>query len=161
MCKEETIEKIKSNEITSAKITKIINKGAYLSINGINALIRNCDFSKDYTCIGDIYSEGDIIENIEFKKISKSGRVCVKSKVMYESDCPIDYRDLKRGNLVIGIIKEIINESCFVGVINGIDMLCNAQDLGSEDVKGCRVVCKIKKVNLKNGILRGSILDII
>lgn len=159
--KNEIIDKLKNNEISNAKITKIINRGAYLSIHGVNGLIRNCDFSNDYTAIKDVYKQGDIIEGIEFRKISKSGRICVKSKVKYESQCPICENDLKKGNLVIGIVKEVLKESCFVGAIKGIDMLCNSNEICKTDLEGCRVVCKIKKVNIDEGILRGSIVEIL
>ena len=155
------IEKLKNNEINNAKITKIINRGAYLSIYGVNGLIRNCDFSCDYSSISDVYKEGDIIEGIEFRKISRNGRVCVKKKEKYESKHPINYKDLKKGNLVIGIVKEVVNGSCFVGVIKGIDMLCNARYIVENEFEGSKVVCKIKKVDLEKGILRGSIIDLV
>lgn len=159
--KNEIINKLKNNEISTAKITKIISKGAYLSIHGVNGLIRNYDFSNDYTTIGDIYKEGDLIDGIEFKKISKSGRVCVKNKVKYKSEYPILKSDLKRGNLVVGIVKEVLKESCFVGVINNIDMLCNSNDVCKNDLEGRRVVCKIKRADIDKGILRGSIIEIL
>ena len=127
------IEKLKNNEINNAKRTKIINRGAYLSVDGVNGLIRNCDLSYDYSSISDVYKEGDTIEGIEFRKISRNGRVCVKSKEKYESKYPINYKDLKKGNLVIGIVKEVVNGSCFVGIINGIDMLCNVGYIGENE----------------------------
>ncbi|MBC5995427.1 S1 RNA-binding domain-containing protein [Romboutsia hominis] len=155
------IEKLKSNEINKAKITKIINRGAYLSIYGVNGLITNCDFSCDYSSISDVYKEGDIIYGIEFRKISMDGRICVKKKEKYESKYPINYKDLKKGNLVVGIVKEVVNGSCFVGVINGMDMLCNARYIGENEAEGSKVVCKIKKVDLEKGILRGAIVDLV
>lgn len=124
-------------------------------------MIRNCDFSCDYSSISDVYKEGDTIEGIEFRKIRRNGRACVKSKEKYESKYPINYKDLKKGNLVIGIVKAVVNGSCFVGIINGIDMLCNAGYIGENEAEGIKVVCKIRKVDLENGILRGSIVDLV
>ncbi len=155
------VEKLKSNEINKAKITKIINRGAYLSIDGIGGLIRNCDFSYDNSCIEDFYKEGDIIEGIEFRKISKNGRICVKMKNKFESNNPLSYSDLKKGNLVLGIVKEVVNGRCYVGIIKGIDMLCNAKYVESREYEGSKVVCKIKKIDLENDIFRGSIVDLV
>lgn len=155
------IEKLKKQEVSKARITKIINRGAYLSIYGVNALIRNCDFSCDHSSIEDIYKEGDIIDGIEFRKISKNGRVCVKKNEKYESEYPINYKDLKKGNLIIGIVKEVVGESCFVGVVKGIDMLCNSRFLELGESEGSKVVCRIKKVDLEKGILRGSVVEIV
>ncbi|SCH43173.1 MULTISPECIES: hypothetical protein [unclassified Romboutsia] len=155
------VEKLKSNEINNAKIIKLTDRGAYISINGISGLIRNCDFSYDNSCIEDFYKEGDTIEGIEFRKISKNGHICVKIKNKFESNNPLSYSDLKKGNLVLGIVKEIVNGRCFVGIIKDIDMLCNAKYVESREYEGSKVVCKIKKVDLEKGILRGAIVDLV
>ncbi len=57
--------------------------------------------------------------------------------------------------------KTKVNGSYFVGIINGIDMLCNAGYIGENEAEGIKVVCKIRKVDMENGILRGYIVDLV
>lgn len=150
-------EKIKSCMVTDTK-----EWGAFVSIMGISCVLRNCDFSNDATAVRDIYKKGDTIEGIKFRKISSKDRISLEMKDKYTNPHSLSEKSLKKGNIVLGMIRNVKEEQnrCFVGISKGFDLLSSIPK-GEKVSEGQKVVCRITGVNLEGYGIRGKILNIL
>ena len=136
--------------------------GAFVSIMGISCVLRNCDFSNDATAVRDIYKKGDIIEGVKLRKISSKERISLEMKEKYTNPHSLSERNLKKGNIVLGMIRNVKEEQnrCFVGISKGFDLLASIPN-GEKISEGQKVVCMITGVNLEGYGVRGRILNIL
>ena len=156
------ISGLKKGTIDSCIVTDVKEWGAFVSIMGISCILRNCDFSDDSTAVKDIYKKGDIIHGIKFRKISSKDRISLELKEKYFNKHSLNKRNLKSGNIVLGLIRNIKEEQnrCFVGVSKGFDLLANIP-VDQKIFEGQKVVCKITKVELDGYGVRGKIIKVI
>lgn len=161
--RERIIEKSKNGEKLNGEITYIANWGAYISIEGVNCVIRNCDFASDSTIISDLYKVGDSIDGLRYIETSSYDRICLEKVDKYSSGLDVNVNKLKQGSIVVGTIRNIKVFGCFVAVANdNKDALCSIpKDMEIEE--GMKVKCKITVVDLDNNKmkLRGKIVDVI
>ena len=167
--REKLIERLEVGETFKAKITKILNFGAYVNIQGVTALIRNTDFANDYITIKELKKEGDVID-VKLNKISKNRQISVESvdKVKVPTIMSLDL--FEPFNVVKGTIKNINPNACYVCIAPGLDALCPVPDKFDIE-EGMNVIFKIKQVNKetdeavlsgkKRKGVRGSIIRII
>lgn len=154
------LDEFNEGKLLSARITKILRWGANLSINGVACIIRNCDFASDYTTIKDVYSEGDIIDGLKFRKISVNDRISVEKFEKYKSDTFVDLSQIEEGNIILGTIRNVKPFGCFVAVANNIDALCPIP-LNAEIEEGMKVKCRLSIVDFEESKIRGKILSIV
>ena len=156
------ISGLKKGTIDSCIVTDVKEWGAFVSIMGISCILRNCDFSDDSTAVKDVYKKGDIIYGIKFRKISSKDRISLELKEKYFNKHSLNKRNLKSGNIVLGLIRNIKEEQnrCFVGVSKGFDLLANIP-VDQKIFEGQKVVCKITKVELDGYGVRGKIIKVI
>ena len=122
----------------------------------------NCDFSNDATAVRDIYKKGDIIVVVKLRKISSKERISLEMKEKYTNPHSLSERNLKKGNIVLGMIRNVKEEQnrCFVGISKGFDLLASIPN-GEKISEGQKVVCMITGVNLEGYGVRGRILNIL
>ncbi|MGL4373545.1 MAG: S1 RNA-binding domain-containing protein, partial [Turicibacter sp.] len=82
MERDQIIKRLEAGEVFEAKITRLIYFGAYLSIEGIPVMIRNQDFSVDYTTVGDFLEVGDTIR-VKFLRINENMKINVQAETKY------------------------------------------------------------------------------
>ncbi|MGL6105220.1 hypothetical protein [Romboutsia sp.] len=159
------ISQLKSEEGTSGIVKKIHSWGATLSIKGVICAIDNSDFSEDHTTVGCVYNVGDEIKGLILNKITGNQVIIVKFKEKYKSNLELNQNFLKEGNLIYGVVKNIKKfentgtMGCFIGIPGDRDMLTRLPAF--DVIEGDRVVCKIKKVNMKKEQIKGKIIKII
>ena len=156
------ISGLKKGTIDSCIVTDVKEWGAFVSIMGISCILRNCDFSDDTTSVKDVYSNGDTINGIKFRKISSKDRISLEMREKYSNKYSLDKKNLKKGNLILGMIRNIKEEQnrCFVGISKGFDLLSHIPE-GVNVSEGQKVVCKITGVELDGYGIRGKIIKII
>lgn len=156
------IHGIKNEKIKSCMVTDTKEWGAFVSIMGISCVLRNCDFSNDATAVRDIYKKGDTIEGIRFRKVSSKDRISLEMKDKYTNPHSLSEKSLKKGNIVLGMIRNVKEEQnrCFVGISKGFDLLSNIPK-GEKVYEGQKVVCRITGVNLDGYGIRGKILKVL
>ena len=156
------INGLQNGTIDSCIVTDVKAWGAFVSIMGISCLLRNCDFSDDTTSVKDVYSNGDTINGIKFRKISSKDRISLELVEKYSNKHSLNKNNLKKGNLILGMIRNIKEEQnrCFVGISKGFDLLSHIPE-GVNVSEGQKVVCKITGVELDGYGIRGKIIKII
>ena len=152
---------VKNGKAMTAKIVKILDHGAYLSINGVNALMRNKDFSEDGTTVRDAgYREYQTIE-VVYIRDSANGLILVKPTNVIKAEKRFDISTLERGQLVLGKVCSVFPERVYVNISKGIDVMCEYPTFVVELKQGEAVKMKILKVNKENNKVRGIIVDVI
>ena len=153
---------LKNEKIKSCMVTDTKEWGAFVSIMGISCILRNCDFSNDATAVKDIYKKGDTIEGIRFRKVSAKDRISLEMKEKYTNPHSLSERNLKKGNIILGMIRNVKEDKnrCFVGISKGFDLLASIPN-GEKISEGQKVVCMITGVNLEGYGVRGRILNIL
>lgn len=161
--REILLSRFAKGEVLSGRITSIQRWGAFLTINGVSCLIRNCDFASDYSTVSDVYKEGDIIDGLVLRKVSETDRISLEKYEKYESPYAVDLSKIKSGAVILGTVRNVKPFGCFVAVANGnIDALCPVpQD--EEIEEGMRVKCRLTNVDLESDErkIRGKIESVI
>lgn len=76
--KEELINKLNFSESFCARIKALTSWGAYLEIGGMICIIKNKDFNKNSIKISKEYKVGDIISNLNIKKITSFNKILIE-----------------------------------------------------------------------------------
>lgn len=161
--REILLSRFAKGEVLSGRITRIQRWGAFLTINGVSCLIRNCDFASDYSTVSDVYKEGDIIDGLVLRKVSDTERISLEKLEKYENPNAIDLSNIKSGAVIYGTVRNVKPFGCFVAVASGnIDALCPVpQD--EEIEEGMKVKCRLTNVDLESDErkIRGKIESVI
>lgn len=155
------LKQFEDGQCFDGRITKIQNWGAYVSINGVSCVLRNCDFSTDSTTIAHLYEVGDVIDGLTFRKVTEMDKIGVMKVNKYESDIPVDFSKFERGTTIIGTVRNVKTFGCFVGVGPKVmDALCPIP-MTMDIQEGLTVKCTLTVVDFENGKLKGRIDEVI
>lgn len=161
--REILLSRFAKGEVLSGRITSIQRWGAFLTINGVSCLIRNCDFASDYSTVADVYKEGDMMDGLVLRKVSETERISLEKLEKYENPYAVDLSNIKSGAVILGTVRNVKPFGCFVAVANGnIDALCPVpQD--EEIEEGMKVKCRLTNVDLESDErkIRGKIESVI
>lgn len=150
--REILIYKLETGDVIEATVYKIAPFGCYLRYHDIPLILRNKDFSTDYTPVADVLHRGDVIK-CRLVEVSKSRRVFVAPEEKYTSE-PEIYK-FEAGQKVVGTITTITGFGYFVRIGVSTDVLCPID--GYEFNKQDKVIIEIKQVR-EDGKYRGKIL---
>ncbi|HBG8471709.1 TPA: S1 RNA-binding domain-containing protein [Clostridioides difficile] len=147
--KDQLIKKLEEGEEFEAKVVHLEKYGAYLEINEIGVTIRNTEFSDDYTNVSDIYKLNDVIK-VKLFKVNSNKRIYVEAVEKYKSNAIIDMDSFTTGSVVIGSVRTIRTDDCFVCIAPNLDVLSPIPTFSDyELVEGDKVSLLIKKVETK------------
>ncbi|MBQ8993723.1 MAG: S1 RNA-binding domain-containing protein [Turicibacter sp.] len=157
--RQEIIKRLKDGETFEAKVTRLVYFGAYLSINGVSVILRNQDFSNDYTVVSDVYKEGDRIE-VCYLRVNENQKINVQAVTKYESKSSITIADFEPQPVVYGVVRSVKSWACFVNIAPNLDAICPVPTYF--DVKeGMKVAFRINQVRPEEGRVRGKIIKVI
>ncbi|HBF2930724.1 S1 RNA-binding domain-containing protein [Clostridioides difficile] len=143
------IKKLEEGEEFEAKVVHLEKFGAYLEINETTVTIRNTEFSDDYTNVSDIYKVDDVIK-VKLFKVNSNKRIYVEAVEKYKSNAIIDMDSFTTGSVVIGSVRTIRTDDCFVCIAPNLDVLSPIPTFSDyELVEGDKVSLLIKKVETK------------
>lgn len=154
------LKQFRDGEVLSGRVISVTDWGAFISIDGVSCVLRNCDFSNDYTIVADVYKEGDIIDGLIYRKTTERDRIGVQKIEKYQNPVQIDVSTLKREDIVTGRIRNVKIFGCFVGIASNVDVLCEIPP-NYEISEGLTVRCVLKTVDPSKGKLRGEIVEIV
>lgn len=157
--RNDIIARLKEGESFEATITKIVYFGAYLMIDGISVILRNQDFSNDYTTVGDIYHEGDTIL-VSLLKVNDNMKINVQAVEKYETQSSITIEDFEPQTVVYGLVRNVKSWACFVNIAPNLDAICPVPTYFNVK-EGMKVAFRINQVRLDEGRVRGKIIKII
>lgn len=151
-----------SSDFSKGVIGKILDWGAFITVDSNQAKILNKDVFTDNTRIFEVFKEGDTIENLRLKESKTSLHVELVEKLSGPKK-NVKKEDLVKGKEFEGTIRTIMPTACFVYILNERDVICSVPDQLEEDIeKGSKVIVKITTISdIEKGKLRGKIVKII
>ena len=149
--KTQMMKAFKEGRVFDGVITGFTDFGAFVDVNGIIGLLRNTDYSSDYSRVYERYQVGDHI-SVKCKKVyeDKKQRIEWEPVVKYRRTTPF-VCDLVAGSVVLGRVIDVKNfesgPAVFVRTVghNEVDILC-AMPLEMEIQKGAGVVVRVSSV---------------
>jgi len=156
---QELISALKQGESFEASIIKIVYFGAYLAIDCLTVILRNKDFSSDYTVVGDVFQKGDKM-TVKLQRISQNGKVNVERVPKYENPNRAHLEDFQPQTVVSGLVRSIKPWACFVNIAPNLDAICPIPAYFQVE-EGMRVAFRINQVRLDDGRIRGKIIKIL
>lgn len=127
-----------------AEIVKVSDFGAYLTYKGVTFILKNKDFSVDYTPVNMVKQKHDSMM-VKLAYISKSGKIFVEPVVKYKTPITTPLVKFKRGDTTEGIVTGLTPSGIYVRVSNGVDVLCPVPEF-CEPFKGDTVRVKVLHV---------------
>ena len=157
--RQEMIQRLQAGETFEAKVVRLVYFGAYLSIDGVSVILRNQDFSNDYTVVSDVYKEGDRIE-VRYLKVNENQKINVQAVTKYESKSSITIADFEPQTVVYGLVRSVKSWACFVNIAPNLDAICPVPTYFTVK-EGMKVAFRINQVRLEEGRVRGKIIKVI
>mgnify|MGYP003552894905 FL=1 len=155
----ELVQHMVNGDSVTARITKFVKFGAYVSANGVSFLLQNEHFADDYTSISEVKAIGDEIE-IKLLRVSQNGNLFAEATEKHKSETVVNLELFERDQVVIGTIRNIKPFGVFVCIAPNLDALCPVPE-EAEIETGMKVQFRITKVDNQEGKVRGKILRVL
>lgn len=153
------LEELKEEDIIEARIVNILNYGAYVEYKGISGLIKDVDFSSDYTSIKDVCSVGEVLA-VKVKSISPKGKLTFEAAEKYVNENKIPITAFEPNQVVVGYVRSIKPFGTFVSIAQGIDALSPVPE-DFEIEEGMKVRFRTTVVDCEKERVRGKILSVV
>lgn len=150
--RDRLIEELQTGKTIDATVYKVAAFGCYLRYMDVPLILRNKDFSTDFTPVIDVLKRGNVI-TCKLVEVSPTKRIFVQPEPKFASDK--EERTFEVGQKLVGPITTITGFGYFVRIGAGIDVLCPID--GFEFNKQDKVVIELKQVK-EDGRIRGKIL---
>lgn len=164
--------KADQNREYDGRITGFTDFGAFVDVDGVSGMLRNVDYSSDYSRVDQHYNVGDTIK-VQCKNVSndEKRRISWGVKEKYERTEPF-VCNLTEGTVMLATVLSIKNFEQSIGVFvrladgQRLDVLCPLPP-EMELTKGTSVVVRISRVvpNSNNPCrppnLRGTIMRVV
>ncbi len=165
--KQKMLPSLASAKEMKGTILCFTNYGAYVEVNGVVGMLKNTDYSIDYSEIKETRSFGDTIV-VKAKEVTSEGKVFWTVPEKFHREKPIEY-DVEPNTAVVGTVQSVKNFASGVGVFvriaTGLDALCILPQNIEVEV-GNRVAVAINSVEKQDNEflpprVRGRILRVI
>lgn len=128
-----------------AVITKVKGFGAYLSYKDVPLVLRNKDYSLDYTPVQDIKKAGDAMI-VKLTEISEKRRIFVEPVEKYKSPSEIRSEMFARDQIVMGTVNGTTMSAVYVRITPGVDVMCPNPEGMRDLIKGDKVRVRLTSV---------------
>lgn len=154
--RDKVIEEMKTEEVMDAAVIRLFAWGARLMCKGIPVIMRNKDFSTDYTRVDAVYKVGDTVR-VKLVEVSPSKRIFVCPEEKYTTPANTNFNLLKPEMIVKGKVSSVTSFGIFVNIMPGIDALCGMPREIREPARDEMVTIRIQKLFPENHRVRGVI----
>lgn len=148
-------------EPRTAVIQTLLNFGAYVTIDGHSTLLRNQDFSTDYTAVQDVLNQGDTIE-VKLVEYTDDKNLNIEAATKYRNkNIALALEDLEEGQPVIGVVQDITflkeGHAVFTRIAPGVDAISPTPENLDVNV-GDKVIFMLTQLNYEGNRVRGYII---
>lgn len=155
-----------ADEMTDGKpreavVQTLLRFGAYVTIDGHSTLLRNQDFSTDYTAVQDVLNVGDTIE-VELVEYTEDKNLNIQAVEKYRNkNIAMAIEDLEEGQPVLGTVQDITflkeGHAVFTRIAPGLDAISPTPENIDVNV-GDKVIFMLTQLNYEEGRVRGYII---
>ena len=141
-----------------ATVLEVKNFGAFLLYkNNVTLILRNKDFSSNYTACKKVLESGDIVD-VKIREIDENHKYVVELVDKFEAKQTKKIDEFKEGDEIIGEVTTVEPFGCFVNISPGIDVLCPISRDKREPVEGDNVKIAITATHSDKNKIRGKII---
>lgn len=142
-----------------ATVAEVKNFGAFLIYkNNVALVLRNKDFSANYTACKKVLEPGDILD-VKIKEIdAKQEKYIVEMVEKVVAKQTKDLNEIKVKDVFDGEVVTVEPFGCFVNIATGVDVLCPIGRDKREPIMGDTVRVEISAVYPDNNKIRGNII---
>lgn len=159
LLKDSIVTRLQEGEFFNAKIVSLANYGAFVEIEGVTGILKNVDFSEDYTAIREVLKVGSDV-NVKLRKISESGRLLFECVQKFKNPTILEFDTFEPDQVVLGTVRNVQPWGIYVNIAPSIDALCPIPGTGEVE-EGTKVTFRITQVKEKEKRVRGKILRIL
>ena len=158
--RDEIIEELTGGAIVQAVVTDLRPWGVRLLYKGHVLLMRDKDFSLDFSKTSRVYQIGDKVD-VKLNEVSFTKRIFVEPIEKYNANKNVDVTKYEVGDVILGEVVTIATMGVFVNLEPGIDALCPIPNplYQREPIAGESVMVRISKVLPEKNKLRGKIVS--
>lgn len=145
----------------TAVIQTLLRFGAYVTIDGHSTLLRNVDFSTDFTAVKDVLKQGDTIE-VKLVEYTEDRNLNIEAAEKYKNeDIALELEDLEVGQPILGTVQDISflpeGHAVFTRIAPGVDALSPTPENIDLNV-GDKVIFMLTQLDVEAGKTRGYII---
>lgn len=161
MLRDKLAVEMQEGETKEAIVQTLLRFGAYVTIDGHSTLLRNQDFSTDYTAVQDVLSVGDTIE-VSLVEYTDEKNLNIEAVKKYRNkNIALAAEDLQEGQPVIGTVQDIAflkeGHAVFTRIAPGLDAISPTPE-GIDVNVGDKVIFMLTQLNYDEGKVRGYII---
>lgn len=136
-----------------AEISKVKGFGAYLTYKDVPLVLRNKDFSLDYTPVQDVKKAGDAMI-VKLTELSEKRRIFVEPVQKYKSPSEIRSEMFEKDQIVMGTVNGTTMSAVYIRITPGVDVMCPNPEGMRDLVKGDKVRVRLTSVrtDVKDGL---------
>lgn len=153
-------EKLFNGEVVEGVITNILDHGAYISVGGVEGLMRNSDFSDDGTAMKDVCSIGEHIR-VKYLKTSTLGTYIYVPEKKRQGDSILKFEDLTVRSCVYGTVVSVYPDRVYVNIAPNLDCMCENPKWVDHLKDYEKVSVVLTKVDQERRRVRGVIKEVI
>ncbi|TKX29038.1 30S ribosomal protein S1 [Campylobacter sp. MIT 12-5580] len=144
---DEFVKNYKVGDIIKGKVSSLTNFGAFIAIDGIEALLHNedCSWDRNDKC-KDLYKIGDELEVKIIKIDPENQKISLSIRELSQSPVQAYIKEFGIGKIVKGKIKDIKDFGVFVELKDGVDALIHKEDINAKDMEELKVGDEIESV---------------
>lgn len=161
LLRDKLADDMSDGEPRTAVVQTLLPFGAYVTINGHSTLLRNQDFSTDYTAVRDVLNVGETID-VELVEYTDEKNLNIQAVEKYRNkNIALAIEDLEEGQPVLGTVQDITflkeGHAVFTRIAPGLDAISPAPENIDVDV-GDKVIFMLTQLNYEEGRVRGYII---
>ena len=145
--KADMLQDLASGKEMEGTILSFVNYGAYVEVNGVVGLLKNTDFSVDYSEIREYHNAGDTL-TVKCKEVTNEGKIFWVLPEKTHREKPIDW-NIEPDTALLGTVQNICSFAngvgIFVRIAPGLDALCTIPQNVEAEV-GTRVSVHITSI---------------
>lgn len=147
--------------VKTAVIQTLLRFGAYVTIDGHSTLLRNQDFSTDYTAVRDVHEPGEEIEVRLVEYTADKNLNIEANEKFFNKDVALALEDLEEGQPILGTVQDITfleeGHAVFTRIAPGVDAISPTPDNIDINV-GDKVIFMLTQLRPEENKVRGFIM---
>lgn len=161
LMRDKLASEMEDGEGRKAVVQTVLRFGAYVTINGHSTLLRNQDFSTDYTAVRDVLKPGDTIE-VKLVEYTDEKNLNIEAVEKFRNkNIALAIEDLEEGQPVLGTVQDITflkeGHAVFTRIAPGLDAISPTPENIDINV-GDKVIFMLTQLNYEENKVRGYII---
>ncbi len=128
--RQQVLRKLRPGDVVSGQVTNICDFGAFVDLGGLEGLVHVSEMSWNrVTHPRDVLQCGQAVRAVVMSVDAGQGRVALSLKRLYPDPWETIEQRYVRGQLVQGVVTNVVNFGAFVSLEDGVEALIHVSEL--------------------------------